>query len=372
MNARTFAVIALAGLIAAPLVAQVGGTTAELGLARSWAVTSDQLPATVLLPSISVDRSRWRFDAAMTGAVGTSHGEETRGSAAAEWLGPHLGPFRSELAGDVTTPIGAFPGINATAGARFHLSGASRGTWLGLGYAEVGTAGTIATSVGGWWSGRLGSFSVRLENALGGNRSTTFMQSDTLPITHSVPRIHAQSAVARFVEASGRVELSLIANRIAAPGADRRTRMGATGTWWMRPTFALTAGYGTPMDRWAIGRQGRAQLGFLFRPRFAPPHPSTLGERAAAAEVRRLEDGRWQLRIPAPGADQVEVQGTPTDWEPRALTRVAGGWWETTLDLPPGRHELTWRRDAGAWTALPGLPTARDGLLGDVTVVVVE
>lgn len=102
-------------------------------------------------------------------------------------------------------------------------------------------------------------------------------------------------------------------------------------------------------------------------------------EAAAAAPLRPvaafalvpLDATRHVLRLRAPLAREVEVAGSFSAWEPRALAPARDGWWELVVALPPGLHQLNWRTDGGAWRVPPGLEAMRDDYDGTVGVLVV-
>ena len=358
-------------LLAARATAQAPGPTAEFGVAREWATTPGAAPLTTLLPSVAYDRGWWRAEGGVSGGVASEGRGETSARFAGMIRGPRIGPFGTEVAADYVTPTRGFPSTEFRSALRMHWSGAARGLWAGLGHARVGGAGTLLASGGGWWSGRHGTLSLRFDDAVGGARSEDQRISDTLILRRTLPSIRTRSAVARFAAFNGRFELEAGSPIVDAPGAHGRRDAGASGTWWFTPTLGVIGGYGIPFDGVVAGSRSAARLGVLLRHGQNRTRPSTLAERAAA-QIAPLGEGRWRIRIPAPGAGRVEVQGTGTGWEPVELTRSSGGWWEVTLALPAGRHEFIWRRDDTEWRALPGLPTAADPMLGDVTVVVAE
>ncbi|MBW8772330.1 MAG: glycogen-binding domain-containing protein [Gemmatimonadetes bacterium] len=363
-----------------PAAAQTSGPTPVLGLARRWVAAPDPASAYSIIPSVELEQRNWRLEGGISHEVISSRSTKTTLAFAGMGVGPKVGPFRTELAADYRTPTPRDPAMDLRTSAQFHLAGAQRGVWLGLGLAQVGSAGTLLRTTGGWWRAPLGTLSFRLDDAVSGARSRTawvaVLTSDTLTtppdsmlVRKSAPSIRMRSAVARFVGADGRIDLAVATTLTAAPGAHGRRGTGATGTWWFKPTVALTAGYGAPLEGAMFGDRSAARFGILLRHHPALPRPSTLIERPRAS-MERNATGEWRIRIPAPGATRVELQGSPTAWEPVTLEKESGGWWEVTLTLPPGRHEIIWRRDGGEWQTLPGLPTAADPELGDVTVVV--
>lgn len=108
---------------------------------------------------------------------------------------------------------------------------------------------------------------------------------------------------------------------------------------------------GTPEWRYvAVGlRLGNA------RPRIARPAglvgPPLRADRLGAS-VRLTVDA-------APDAESVEVMGTMTGWEPRALERTPIGW-SIVLPATAGGHQLQVRVDGGAWLPPAGVTTLTD------------
>jgi hypothetical protein len=80
------------------------------------------------------------------------------------------------------------------------------------------------------------------------------------------------------------------------------------------------------------------------------------------------------LRIHAPGAKLVEINGDFTSWSPVRLNELAGeaGWWSTTLPLTAGEYQMNVRLDGGGWMVPPGMLSMRDEFGGAVGLLVVH
>ena len=78
-----------------------------------------------------------------------------------------------------------------------------------------------------------------------------------------------------------------------------------------------------------------------------------------------VADGLVRFRILAPDADQVHVTGDFNGWDAAAspLSRRSGGWWETTLELPPGSYHYIYVIDGQA-TPPPRAATSVDDGFG--------
>jgi hypothetical protein len=63
--------------------------------------------------------------------------------------------------------------------------------------------------------------------------------------------------------------------------------------------------------------------------------------------------------VDADDAESVELTGTMTGWQPRALQRTEIGW-TITLAAESGGHQLQIRVDGGTWLPPAGLTTLTD------------
>jgi hypothetical protein len=96
-----------------------------------------------------------------------------------------------------------------------------------------------------------------------------------------------------------------------------------------------------------------------------PPPSMTL-------EVRTVRGNQRTLRVNAPAARSVELNGDFTQWQPVRLTRAADGSWVATLPITTGTHQMTIRLDGGRWIAPPGLLTSTDEFGGVVGILAIE
>ena len=75
--------------------------------------------------------------------------------------------------------------------------------------------------------------------------------------------------------------------------------------------------------------------------------------------------------IRAVWAQNVEIMGDFTDWEPVRLARKSDGVWEVTIPIPPGIHHLNVRLDGGDWVVPSGATFTKDefgGFVGNIVV----
>ena len=86
-----------------------------------------------------------------------------------------------------------------------------------------------------------------------------------------------------------------------------------------------------------------------------------------AAEAQELV-----IRVHAPDAKSVELQGDLTLWRALALRPSGGGWWTLRLPRPAAATaELALRVNAGPWLVPPGSQAVKDefdGVSGRVTL----
>jgi hypothetical protein len=175
------------------------------------------------------------------------------------------------------------------------------------------------------------------------------------------------------------------------------------GRMELTATGGLTVGARSTLQRWAqasmhlqASRRMRVLAAFGQRPAaslaFEPAaHPQTMlgiqvapwasrerdAPHAAAPVARQwraqsLADGRTRVWLRCRDASRVELAADFTDWAPIALTQTEYDWWETSLTIAPGLHQVQVRLDGGAWQVPPGLPRTHREFAGDAGVLVVN
>ena len=104
------------------------------------------------------------------------------------------------------------------------------------------------------------------------------------------------------------------------------------------------------------------------------PPITTSPEQPAAERFTWQRSGAQQvtLRVNAPRASSVEVNGDFTSWTPVRLIGSSDGWWSVTLPLEPGKYQMNVRIDGGKWIVPPGLLSMSDEFGGAVGLLVVE
>lgn len=180
-------------------------------------------------------------------------------------------------------------------------------------------------------------------------------------------------------------DIALTASWVHGPldlSATQRWRRGLRGTETVQSALAGVATYAyTPQASLVVswGRQladplrggpdatvmsATLRLTFAGLPDAIPP------VRESEASIARMTDGSVVIvRVNAGALARVEIAGSFSGWEPVAIT-FKGGFWESQVHVPPGRHRVAYRIDGGGWRAPAGLARLRE-FGGDVGLIVV-
>lgn len=273
----------------------------------------------------------------------------------------------------------AFPGGAATAqalgGVRVHRIGTSGDAWFG------GSAGAMSDGVA--WRGvrqvELGGSLERRTGSLSGVVSPT-VTDDTLGYT---------DLLGVYTTSLGGLDLTLSAGgRLGAAlpivGGDRRVWGGLGTQFWLAPRTALQLGIGTypvdvtqgfPAGRYASIALRVGALRSLNASSRAAARDGTRVARAAGVTefaLSRARDGRVLVRVRTDAARRVELAGDITAWDAVELAANADGWWEISLPAPLTEViEVALRVDGGVWIAPPGTEAVVDEFGGASGRVVV-
>jgi len=368
-----------------------GTGSLSAGLARIRYDDTLSVTAATIEPTLRYDSDQLSFLASGTYA---QLSPTTRGSSS--WTS------QGELAGSVFTPaLGALRGeIVGRAGMSAHEDGTRTGEWQALGRAHLMRAARGAWIGGGGgrtWDGASWR-EVRAADAGAWLREASAMLVATAaPTSITIPAIGPiASASVRYTDVElsarwtpGRVELGgtlgLRAGDATVSASDERTWGSGTATIHLTRRLMLVGSAGAyPVDfaqGFPGGRYVSVSLGIA-------PSAATSGWEGARAvrsgstadrdeeapffTVDALPSGAQRVRLRAPSAARVEVAGDFSAWQPIELRRASGGWWEATLRVPAGTHEMSLRVDGGAWGAPPGLPVIVDELGGRTGLLVIH
>jgi hypothetical protein len=372
-------VIAIAtAAIASDAVAQRTTTSVDLGGAN---VRYGDSVTTSVMSVTPAFHARW--DRATLSAVGsysalTNDAWSMDGSVDASLYSRSAHGFVGELSG-------------SGAGA-MRSAGAGTGRWAGLTRAHYMTdvfGAYVGAGVGGANDGLAWHRVRQAEAGVWGRRAGWTMLTSWSPeiVDDTIHFADSQAAVRWEGE---RVEAGLTGG---ARSGSRFLTTGGTGRTWASASLvvrltshaAVAGSAGTyPVDL-AEGFPGGRFASLAIR--FATPHARTSNPRDSASgaarrdaetprtvtafQVQSAGSGRWTLRVRAPGARAVELNGDFTGWKPVALAAGTDGWWATTLAIAPGIYQTNVRVDGGPWLAPPGLVAVRDefgGAFGVLTV----
>ena len=341
-------------------LAQQSTFSLEAGAVMVRFADQGELSAATLSPALVV-QSR-RASARLLGSASQlSAGQwTTQGTAV---LAAFTAPSARGFVGEAGAAVGgsAFPDGARTAqalgSARLHWLGAPVGTWVG------GALGSMFDGVV-WRSVRQAEVgaSLPVRDAQLTVMATPSITDDTLRYT---------DVLAVMGGSRGAVDLSAsLGGRLGAAlpiaGGDQRLWGGVSVSAWVAPRIALTVASGTyPVDvtqgfpagrflsaglRVGATRATRAQD--VTRARRIRGAARAAGVRAFA--LRRTDGRVFDIRVRAPDAREVLVNGDATGWRPIALVREDGGWWRGRLVIVTSTAELVLRVDGGAWLVPPG------------------
>jgi len=111
------------------------------------------------------------------------------------------------------------------------------------------------------------------------------------------------------------------------------------------------------------------RMSMFYTHRFGGPATGEPIRRAATVRSvgdPAVSDGLVRFRMLAPDAQQVFVVGDFNGWSTEAtpLSPRSGGWWETTLELPPGSYQFIYLVDGEATTPPRAATSVDDGFGG--------
>jgi hypothetical protein len=175
-------------------------------------------------------------------------------------------------------------------------------------------------------------------------------------------------------------------DQLTTLSANVRAWASASAVVWMTPRIGLVvAGGNYPVDPTQGFPGGRfASLSIRLSQQRRPNPVSTesapsvsLPEVKAAPAVigfvaRRSTRDTVKVRVNAPGARTVEINGDFTNWVPVKLFPAGDGWWASAFPLKRGKYQMNLRLNGGDWTVPPGLLSMIDEFGGTVGLLVVE
>jgi len=379
---------AITGIAIVMMIATPGGRVAAQRVVSSvdlsgtgiWYADTIRSAGSALSPSVRFEWPRATIGASATISRMGPGATSVQAMLAPSAFTPAFGPVAFEAAGTFggsTHRDGTRTG-EAIAIARAHITGVGGGAWGGggLGRTSDGAIGrTVRVAEAGAWIQRATT------NAL--VTVSPVVVDDTIGYTDY------QTAL-RYV--GGGFELGAGAGArsgsvgVAVGGTSRAWASVSVAKWVTRSTAIVASGGSYPVDLtqgFPGGRFVSLAVRFSARPDQSLRRASNVSagdgeadERSphgiGSFEVRAGRDRQRTLRVLAPAARTVDLNGDFTQWQPRRLTRGPDGWWTITLPLKAGTHQMNVRVDGGGWLAPPGLTTVVDEFGGVVGILVIE
>lgn len=174
-------------------------------------------------------------------------------------------------------------------------------------------------------------------------------------------------------------------DQLTTLSANVRAWASASAVVWMTPRIGLVvAGGNYPVDPTQGFPGGRfASLSLRLTGQRRPSRgavdsapsvslPANAGSAAVGFVAQRGAGDAVTVRVNAPGASAVEINGDFTNWTPVKLAAVGDGWWTWTLPLKSGKYQMNLRVNGGEWTVPPGLLSMIDEFGGTVGLLVIE
>ena len=378
----TIGVVLASGAVAGSLPAQRAVTSLDVSGTSVWYADTIRSGGGSISPALRVDWPRATLSAFANVSRLGNGGVSTDGMLAPSLFTPGLGPVVGELA--------------ASFGGSSHQDGTRTGQVLAIGRAHLMTSGAgayLGADVGRTWDGsvwravRQGEAGVWLDRGW----ATWLATITPVAVEDSIRYTDVQAALRSPI---GAIDLGLSVGARAgsvgaAVGGTSRVWGNASAVVWVQPRLALVASAGAyPVDL----TQGYPGGRFVTLALRIASRESRVAERAAAQpvnlvadapaethaagamafEVRTAKGPQRIVRVYAPSAGTVEINGDFTQWRAVPLSRGNDGWWTATRSIAAGTHQMNIRINGGAWLAPPGLLTTSDEFGGIVGILVVE
>ncbi len=370
------------GVAPGALGAQRVVTSLDLSGTSVWYADSLQAGGGSLSPALRLDWPRATLSA-FTNLSRLGNGRSSiEGLIAPSVFTPNAGPVVGEFAGSL--------------GGSNHQDGTRTGQFLAVGRMHLMTRGAgayLGVDVGRTWDGAV------WRNVQQGELGAWLDRGSGIWLATVAPVEVADSIRYTDVQVALRYPLAAIdfGGALGARAGSVGPAVGGTArVWgnvsvvaWLQPRLALAASAGAyPVDL-TQGYPGGRFISLALRIATRESHAAD-GSAAASAnsasdvssgahgagasqfELRTMSGTQRVVRVYAPSATTVEMNGDFTQWKALALTRGNGGWWTITRSIAAGTHQMNIRIDGGAWIAPPGLLATADEFGGVVGILVVE
>lgn len=302
-----------------------------------------------------------------SGATGSAElGAASRGRLADGWLG--------EASTELAAVFGPESRVAASilGAARLLRPVAGGGGWLrltgNLASREAGRLGGEGIDVGAWW--RWPRVQVTTSLAQQWNLAQLFIGPSRQFVVGTVPVRYTEATLGLRVEGDdASLDLATAVRRDRDAPALYSPAVSATASFWQSPTRAVVVAVARQLPDFVRGADAVDYVSVGMR--FNEPTPRAARDERMRPIVQVSElDSLREVRVYAPGARMVEVQGDFTDWETVRLTPRNGAF-VIAIALAPGSHRLVVRIDGGAWKPAANTPAVDDDLGGRVGLLLV-
>jgi len=355
-------------------------TSLDVGAAALRYADTLSTGAATVTPHLLADWGSTVVEAAGTYSQFTSGGGSSgQGTLSASRFFPTERRFFFEIggfAGGSTHSDGTRTG-EVLANGRVHIPGDNKEVFLGLG------GGRTWDGVA-WRDVLLGEVGASIDI---GSSNAMVTISPTI-VNDSIKYVDTQASLSRKGKV---VDLGLLlgfrgGDQLTTLSANVRAWASASAVVWMTPRIGLVlAGGNYPVDPtqgFPGGRFASLSLRLTQQRRPSPasidsaPSVSLQEVKASLAVVgfvaQRGARDAVIVRVNAPGARTVEINGDFTNWTPVKLAPAEDGWWAWSLPLKRGKYQMNLRVDGGDWTVPPGLLSMIDEFGGTVGLLVIE
>jgi hypothetical protein len=331
-------------------------------------------------PGLTIDWSRARLRGVGTYTQLANSGWSTQGSVDLSLFTPTVHTLSGELAASSggSAHWDGTRTAQSTAIARAHVDANDGGVWAGggLGQAWDGFASRalVLGDAGAWL--RSGPATVVATMA-------PTQVGDTVRYIDSEMSAHWSGSAIELLASAG----FRAGDRFAAVGTNPRTWGSASIVTHVTARVGIVFSAGTyPVDL-AEGFPGGRYLMLNFRlstPKASPRATlPALGDRSGrrrdassttilALELTVASGERRNVRVRAPTAHSVEINGDFTGWKPLLLSSRGAGWWQAPVSLGTGTYQCVIRIDGGAWEVPPQLLTVTDEFGGAAGLLIVK
>jgi hypothetical protein len=149
-----------------------------------------------------------------------------------------------------------------------------------------------------------------------------------------------------------------------------------TGVWTITPRYSFAVATGRQLADAVRGvpdaqiTSATLRISLLPTRTAAQVREQELRGTSFASVSQKQHGALLVVSVIADDSALVEVAGSFSDWQPVQLARTTEGW-QAEIALPPGRHRVAVRVDAGPWRAPRGIARVKDEFGGEAGLIVV-